>query len=62
MLNKLRYKTMIRTQIYITEDQHKELKKIYAETGQRITESIRQAVADYLRNKKMHKVPRRKKG
>ena len=39
---------MIRTQIYITEEQHKELKKIYAETGQRITESIRQAIDGYL--------------
>jgi hypothetical protein len=39
---------MVRTQIYITEEQHRELKRIYAETGQRITESIRQAVAAYL--------------
>jgi predicted DNA-binding protein len=37
-----------RTQIYLQTEQHKALKRIYAETGQRITESIRLAVEAYL--------------
>jgi hypothetical protein len=39
---------MVSIQVYIREDQHKKLKKIYAETGQRITESVRQALDSYL--------------
>jgi len=41
---------MERTQIYITEEQQKELRTIYAETGQKITESIRQAITMYLKS------------
>lgn len=44
-----------RTNIYLTEKQHKELKRIYAETGQRITETIRQAVDEYLKKLKENK-------
>jgi hypothetical protein len=39
----------ISLQIYITPEQHKALKRIYAETGMRITETIRQAIDKYLR-------------
>lgn len=39
-------------QIYISEEDHKKLKQIYAETGQRITESVRQAIKEYLKNGK----------
>lgn len=35
-------------QIYIEEEQHKELKRIYAETGQRITDTVRKAIEAYL--------------
>lgn len=42
---------MVNLQVYITEEQHKELKIIYANTGQRITESIRQAIHMYLAEK-----------
>ncbi len=42
--------SMIRTQIYITKEQHVALKKIYAETGQRVTETIRKAIEDYLKD------------
>ena len=38
-------------QIYIPEEQHKELRKIYAETGQRMTESIRQAIDEYIKSR-----------
>jgi hypothetical protein len=47
---------MIRTQIYITPEQHKKLKLIYAESGQKITESIRQAIEVYLNDKNLLKV------
>lgn len=39
---------MIRITVYLTEEQHKALKRIYAGTGARITESIRQAVDKFL--------------
>lgn len=43
---------MIPITAYLTEEQHKALKMIYANTGQRITESIRQAIDEYLKVKK----------
>lgn len=43
---------MVSIQIYLKEEQHKELKRIYAETGQRISESVREAVDAYLAGKK----------
>lgn len=43
-------------QIYITSEQHKELKRIYAETGQRMTETIRKAIEDYLKNENLYKM------
>ena len=39
-------------QIYVTDQQHKFLRKIYAETGQRMTETIRQAIDEYIKNEK----------
>ena len=49
-------------QIYITEDQHTALKQIYADSGQRITESVRQAIEEYLKNgKSLHKMWDKKK-
>jgi len=42
-------------QIYMTEEQHKKLKFIYAETGQRITETVRKAIDEYLNNKENEK-------
>lgn len=39
-------------QVYISEDQHKALKIIYAETGQRMTESVRKAIDDYIKKNK----------
>jgi hypothetical protein len=39
-------------QIYIAEEDHQKLKQIYADTGQRITESVRQAIKEYLENEK----------
>jgi hypothetical protein len=36
-------------QIYIEEEQHKKLKRIYAETGQRITDTVRKAIEEYLK-------------
>jgi len=35
-------------QIYISEEDHKKLKQIYAGTGQRMTESVRQAIKEYF--------------
>lgn len=43
-------------QIYIEEEQHKELKRIYAETGQRITDTVRKAIEEYLNDKSLYKM------
>lgn len=45
---------MIRTQIYITPEQHKALKQIYTDTGQKITESIRQSIEVYLNEQRQN--------
>ena len=50
--NKKRRLKMVSIQIYMTKEQHKKLKMIYAETGQRISESVRQAIELYLDSKK----------
>jgi hypothetical protein len=39
--------------IQITDEQHTELKRIYAENGQRIAESVRQAVDEWLKKNKV---------
>ena len=43
---------MIKTNVYLTIDQHRELKLIYAKTGQRITETVRDAIDYYMKNNK----------
>lgn len=47
-------------QIYIEEEQHKKLKRIYAETGQRITDTVRKAIEAYLNDESLHKMQNRK--
>ena len=39
--------------VYITEEQHKQLKQVYADSGQRLTETVRQAIDLYFKNKKV---------
>jgi hypothetical protein len=48
----MKEKERTRTQIYLTPEQHKKLRMIYAETGQRITETVRLAIEEYLCKKK----------
>jgi hypothetical protein len=43
---------MIRTNIWLRRDHHKELKAISAKTGQALGELVRQAIEEYLKKKR----------
>ena len=44
---------MVRTQIYLTAEEHKALKTMSAGTGKKQSELIREAIDDYLAEKKI---------
>jgi len=48
----VRVKKMKSMQIYISEEDHQRLKQIYADSGQRIAETVRQAIKEFLKNYK----------
>ena len=41
---------MVTLLISLTEEQHKKLKQIYMDTGQRLTETVRRALDEYFSN------------
>jgi hypothetical protein len=54
-INNIGVSSMIRLTVYVTPQQQKALRMIYAETGQDQTESVRQAIDAYLLARKQNK-------
>lgn len=49
MLSMKNKENLVRTTVYLTNEQHFQLKRIYADRGKRIAESIRDAVDEWLK-------------